>query len=91
MTLLKPLGIEYAGNKSSSGADLIPMRKAGMAVFGLKQDGTDYFDYHHTANDTLDKVDPKALAQNVAAWIVVTAVAAQADHDFGFGLQDESE
>ncbi|MCX7546207.1 M28 family peptidase [Marinicella gelatinilytica] len=91
MTLLKPLGIEFAGNNGSSGADLIPMRRAGMAVFGLKQDGTDYFDYHHTANDTLDKVDPKALAQNVAAWIVVTALAAQADHDFGFGLTDKTE
>ena len=88
MNLLKPLGIEYIGNKGSSGADLIPMRKAGMAVFGLKQDGTDYFDYHHTANDTLDKVNPEELAQNVAAWIVVTALAAEADHEFGFGLSD---
>ncbi|KAA3650134.1 MAG: peptidase M28 family protein [Proteobacteria bacterium] len=88
MTLLKPLGIDYIGNQGSSGADLIPMRKAGMAVFGLRQDGTDYFDYHHTANDTLDKVDPKALAQNVAAWIVVTALAAEAEHDFGFDLTD---
>lgn len=65
--LLKPLGIEYTDNKESSGADLIPMRAAGMAVFGLKQDGTKYFDYHHTANDTLDKVVPEELAQNVAA------------------------
>ncbi|MCW8869504.1 MAG: M20/M25/M40 family metallo-hydrolase, partial [Proteobacteria bacterium] len=88
MQLLKPLDIEYIGNKGSSGADLIPMRKAGMAVFGLKQDGTDYFDYHHTANDTLDKVDPEALAQNVAAWIVVTAMAAESEHNFGFDLND---
>ncbi len=91
MELLTPLGIEYIGNKGSSGADLIPMRKAGMAVFGLKQDGTDYFDYHHTANDTLDKVGPEALAQNVAAWIVVTALAAEAEHDFGFDLSDTTD
>ena len=91
MTLLKPLGIEYAGNQGSSAPDIIPLRRAGMAVFGLKQDGTDYFDYHHTANDTLDKVDPKSLAQNVAAWIVVAALAAEADHDFGFGLSDKVE
>lgn len=88
LPLLKPLGIEYINNQSSSGADLIPLRKAGMAVFGLKQDGTKYFDYHHTANDTLDKVDPEELAQNVAAWVVVTALAAQTDQDFGFGLTD---
>jgi len=87
--LLKPLGIEYSNNQSTSGADLIPLRAAGMAVFGLKQDGTKYFDYHHTANDTLDKIDRDELAQNVAAWIVVTAMAANTDHDFGFGLKDE--
>lgn len=91
MTLLRPLGIEYAGNQGSSGADLIPMRRAGMAVFGLKQDASTYFDYHHTANDTLDKVDPESMAQNVAAWIVVTALAAEAGHDFGFGLSDQAE
>ncbi|MFC3195396.1 M28 family peptidase [Marinicella sediminis] len=85
---LKPLGIAYSNNQSGSGADLIPLRAAGMAVFGLKQDGTDYFDYHHTANDTLDKIDPAALAQNVAAWVVVVAMAANADQDFGFGLKD---
>ncbi len=88
-TLLKPLGIEYQNNKSSSGADLIPLRKAGMAVFSLKQDGTQYFDYHHTANDTLDKIDRDELAQNLAAWIVVTAMAANTDQDFGFGLVEK--
>ncbi len=86
--ILRPLGIEYSNNQSWSGADLIPLRKAGMAVFSLHQDGTKYFDYHHTANDTLDKIDPKELAQNVAAWVVVTAMAANTEHDFGFGLTD---
>jgi hypothetical protein len=59
-----------------------------MAVFSLKQDGTKYFDYHHTANDTLDKVVPAELAQNVAAWVVVSAMAANTEQDFGFGLSD---
>ncbi len=89
MKLLNPLGITYANNQSSSAPDLIPLRAAGMAVFSLKQDGTDYFDYHHTANDTLDKIDPKNLAQNVAAWVVVTALAANTAQDFGFGLTDK--
>jgi len=89
MDLLSPLGIEYSNNNSGSGADLIPMREAGMAVFSLKQDGTKYFDYHHTANDTLDKIDRDELAQNVAAWIVVTALAAQTEQDFGFGLHEK--
>ena len=40
----------------------------------LGQDGTHYFDLHHTADDTLDKVDPEALRQNVAAWTTMLAV-----------------
>ncbi|MEZ5471907.1 MAG: M28 family peptidase [Marinicella sp.] len=87
--MLKPLGIEYSNNKSWSGADLIPLRKAGMAVFSLHQDGTQYFDYHHTANDTLDKIDRGDLSQNLAAWVVVAAMAANTEHDFGFDLKDQ--
>ena len=34
----------------------------GMAALSLTQDGTHYFDWHHTANDTLDKIDPTDLA-----------------------------
>jgi hypothetical protein len=49
----------------------------------MRQDGTDYFDYHHTTDDTLDKIDPKALAQNVAAYAVFAFLAADADGDFG--------
>ena len=40
----------------------------------LAQDGTDYFDYHHTAADTLDKIVPQELAEN-AAVVAVTAYA----------------
>jgi hypothetical protein len=47
------------------------------------QDGTHYFDWHHTPNDTLDKIDPKELAQNVAVYAVFSYMAAQADGDFG--------
>lgn len=62
--------------KLSGGPDIKPIQDSGVAVFRLKQDGTDYFDYHHTANDTLDKIDSKALQQNVAAWAVVAFKAA---------------
>ena len=54
-----------------------------MACAGLAQDGTDYFDLHHTPDDTLDKIDPAALAQNVAAYGVFAYLAADADGDFG--------
>jgi Zn-dependent M28 family amino/carboxypeptidase len=46
----------------------------GLPAVGLSQDGTRYFDYHHTPDDTLDKVDPAQLRQNVAAWTAVLAV-----------------
>lgn len=37
----------------------------------------DYFDYHHTADDTLDKINPEQLKQNVAAWAAVSYLAAE--------------
>jgi hypothetical protein len=50
-----------------TGADTSPLTDAGVTGFGLVPDPRHYFDYHHTPADTLDKVDPKALAQNTAA------------------------
>ena len=46
----------------------------GLPGIGLSQDGTRYFDLHHTPDDTLDKIDPAQLRQNVAAWTTVLAV-----------------
>ena len=40
-------------------------------------------DLHQAADDTLDKIDPAALAQNVAAWAVFAWLAAEAEGDFG--------
>ena len=40
----------------------------------MGQDGTRYFDYHHTPDDTLDKIDPAQLRQNVAAWTATLAI-----------------
>lgn len=88
--VLAPLGIVRGNNEAFGGPDLIPMRASGMAVATLHQDGSDYFDFHHTANDTLDKIDPEALAQNVAAWAVFAFMSANAPGDFGFGLGAET-
>ena len=56
------------------GADIEPMEKVGVPSFSPIQDSRFYFNYHHTAADTLDKIDPKYLAENSA----VVAVAAYA-------------
>ena len=82
-SVLAPLGIEYLADKGDPESDIGPSTEKGVAWAWLGHDGTDYFDLHHTADDTLDKIDPKALAQNVAAYAVFTYLAAQADGDFG--------
>ena len=81
--VLKPLGIEYAADKGGPGPDVGPLAAKGGAWAWLAQDGSDYFHLHHTADDTLDKIDPAALAQNVAAYTVFAYLAAEADGSFG--------
>jgi hypothetical protein len=76
--LLAPLGIVRGPGAADAGTDLGPYRRAGAAAVDLDQDGTRYFDYHHTPDDTLDKVDPAQLRQNVAAWTAMLAAAADA-------------
>lgn len=66
-------------NSRSGGPDIIPLAAAGVPVFRLEQDGQDYFDLHHTPDDTLDKVDPDSLAQNVAVWAATIYLAAESD------------
>jgi len=56
------------------GADIGPFEKAGVPCFSPIQDSRFYFNFHHTAADTLDKIVPKELAENSA----VVAVAAYA-------------
>ena len=80
---LAPLGIEYAQQQGGPGPDVGPIAAKGASWAWLAQDGSDYFDLHHNADDTLDKIDPKALAQNVAAYTVLAYLAAEADGDFG--------
>lgn len=73
---LAPLGIGTGGFDSAEGSDISPLLAAGQPGVTLAQDGTRYFDLHHTANDTLDKIDRAQLRQNVAAWTATLAVLA---------------
>jgi len=82
-TLLAPLGIARGSAPPSAGADLGDWVRAGVAAIDLQQDGTRYFDYHHTPDDTLDKVDPKQLAQNVAAWTAMLSLLANTREEIG--------
>jgi carboxypeptidase Q len=58
------------------GADISPMAPAGVPQVGLEVDGATYFDYHHTAADTLDKVKPEDLSKMVAAIAVLAYIVA---------------
>ena len=80
--VLQPLGIELNKTNGGPGPDIGPMAALGMPWAALAQDGTDYFDYHHTANDTLDKINPEALKQQVAAYAVLAYLAAETDINF---------
>ena len=57
---LAPLGIVTGSFTEADGSDIGPMLADGVPGVGLSQDGTHYFDLHHTPDDTLDKVDPEA-------------------------------
>ncbi|MCB1122316.1 MAG: M28 family peptidase [Verrucomicrobiae bacterium] len=80
--VLKPLGIARGDNQASSGPDIGALKAKGVPVVSLQQNGWDYFDLHHTANDTLDKIDPADMAQNVAAYAAFVYLAAQVDDHF---------
>ncbi|WP_306522562.1 M28 family peptidase [Rheinheimera sp.] len=79
---LAPLGIKLGGNKAYGGPDVSVLAALGVPVVSLEQDGTDYFDYHHTPNDTLDKINPADLEQNLKAWLLMTRAVADSSTDF---------
>ncbi len=80
---LAPLGIGRNQAPAGGGADIAPLVRAGVPVIDLEQDGTRYFDVHHTPDDTLDKVDPEQLRQNVAAWTAMLSIVANAPEELG--------
>ncbi len=70
--ILRPVGSTvFRSTEHSPGSDIDPLVEAGVPGIGIIQDGRKYFDYHHTAADTLDKVDPQELRENVAAMAVM--------------------
>jgi Zn-dependent M28 family amino/carboxypeptidase len=77
---LQPLGVQpQPGNETGGGPDVGPLAAQGVGIIELAQDGTRYFDLHHTPDDTLDKVDRTQLEQNVAAWTAAIWLAASDD------------
>ena len=79
---LAPLGLRFVSNSAGGGADIGPLRDRGIPVFDLQHDATRYFEIHHTEADTLDRVDPKALAHNVAAYATLAYQLAEREGRF---------
>jgi Zn-dependent M28 family amino/carboxypeptidase len=67
---------------TDGGADISQLVEAGAPVVSLRQDASRYFDLHHSADDTLDKVGKDELAQNVAVWTSLLYSVADSDIDF---------
>jgi carboxypeptidase Q len=73
--LVKPLARWLPVDVSSeemAGADLIPLQAVGVPVLSLHQDVSEYFEWHHTAGDTFDKIDPQDIALATAALASLT-------------------
>lgn len=67
--ILAPLGIALDNAPGVPGPDQQFLVRAGLPWSQLAQDASELFDHHHSANDTLDKIDPASLRQNTAAYV----------------------
>lgn len=82
--VLEPLGVTHdTANTNRGGPDVGPLAAIGVPSLSPEQSGTDYFNLHHTPNDTLDKIDPKKLDQNVAVYAAMTWMVADSDVALG--------
>lgn len=86
-SVLAPLGIEPGDNNAFPGPDMGDLRVAGAASFGLALKADDYFDLHHTPDDTFDKIEPARINQAATTYAVFAWMAAQAPISFGSGKE----
>jgi hypothetical protein len=83
LTAIGPLKVIVDRNPSSrGGADIQGLMAAGVPLIDLIPDANRYFDLHHSADDTLDKIDPADLAQSTAVWTAFLYTVANSDIDF---------
>jgi len=78
----KAMGLPFSELPTNGGPDIGPMSREGVPTMRWQQEGTDYFDLHHTPDDTFDKIDKDEIQQNVAAFVTMMWMASEADTDF---------
>lgn len=76
------LGIPLIEKKTTGGPDIGPIQARGVPAMRLQQDGTDYFDLHHTPDDTFDKIDPDEMAKNTAAFAAMSWITANSTSNY---------
>jgi len=76
------LGLPLVQKDTSGGPDIGPIKREGVPTMRLQQDGTDYFDLHHTPDDTFDKIDPDEMAKNTAAFAAMAWITANSDSHY---------
>ena len=69
--MLAPYGLTDF-SKDGGGADIGPLGPQGVALFGFLPDSQRYFNYHHTEEDTFDKVDKRELELGAASMAALT-------------------
>jgi hypothetical protein len=80
--VLMPLGVTPGDNNAFGGPDIGILARSGVPVVTPGQNGLDYFDYHHTPDDTFDKIDPEEFRQNIAVYAAFAYIAAETGWDF---------
>lgn len=81
--LVAPLGVEWNdANDAEAQSDMSVLSKAGMPALNFQQKPNGYFMYHHTPNDTFDKIIPEDMRYLTAAYATVFYLAAEMDVDF---------
>jgi Zn-dependent M28 family amino/carboxypeptidase len=75
---LEPIGASMLTAGADVGEDVMSVVSKGVPGFTPSQDSRYYFDYHHTAADTFDKVDPRRLGENAAVMAVLAYALADA-------------
>lgn len=80
--MAKALGLPMSDRGTNGGPDIGPMSREGVPTMRFQQDGTDYFDLHHTPDDTFDKINADDMAKNTAAFATMIWMASEADTNF---------
>ena len=81
--LIAPLGIVLSeDNNAKGGSDMSVLGEAGMPALNFNQNLNDYFKYHHTPNDTFDKIIDEDMRYLTAAYSTIFYSAAEIPVDF---------